>query len=144
MWLLYLYFIREALVSIYSLVGETFEWAFAGAARPDLPTVSAFLRTLEQDGIVVLANGVILIVWALYNQIRFRGPDRRLALAPVSVTDLAKLYGVPAEDVAAWQQSRILLMHHEHNGTLSQVIMSPHDKEAQLETPAPLTMPSPS
>jgi biofilm PGA synthesis protein PgaD len=142
MWLLYLYFIREALIGIYGLLIESFAWAFAEAERPDLPTISAFVRTLEEEGVIILANGAILIAWALYNQVRFRGPDRRRTPTPTSVADLAELYGLPAEDVAAWQQSRILLMHHEPNGTLGEVIISPRDLEEQLDRPSDIAVQS--
>jgi len=118
MWLLYLYLVREALGDMVDLVTESFEWV-AGGQRPYLPAISRFLRTLQNYGIVILANGVILIAWALYNQLRFRGQaDRRDIRASVSVADLAALYEVPAADVAIWQQSRILVMRHAPDGRL--------------------------
>jgi hypothetical protein len=40
----------------------------------------------------------------------------------VDVADLAELYGLPAESIASWQQSRILVMHHGPDGTLGEVI----------------------
>jgi len=122
MWLLYLFLIRQALIDFYYLITESFRWAFAGGALPDFPVLSGIHHTLQDYGVVILANGVILIVWALYNQIRFRGPDRRRTPKPVSVEDLAKLYQRPAEDIAAWQSSRILVMVHALDGTLVRVI----------------------
>ena len=122
MWLLYLYMVRQAIIDLYYVITETFEWAFAADERPYLPTMSHLLRTLRGYGIVVLANSAILVIWALYNQIRFRGRERRRAGKPVSVADLAELYGFPAEDIAFWQGSRILIMQHDSDGNLVRVI----------------------
>jgi len=139
MWLLYLYFIREALIDLYCLMEDSLQWAFAGAERPDLPTISRFLDTLENYGIVVVANGAALIGWALYNQIRFRGRDRHRAGEPVTVVDLAALYGISAEDITDWQESRILVMEHDVDGTLLKVtskdtsqILPTHKKTAPI------------
>ncbi len=121
MWLLYLYFIREALIELYYVAKDLFDWTFAGAAPPGLPTISRFFDTMQNYGIVILANGAILIAWALYNQARFRGNDRRYAREKVSTDDLARLYNLPAEDIAQWQESRILLMRHDNAGTLVEV-----------------------
>ncbi len=122
MWLLYLYFIREALIDLYYLAEDSLQWAFAGAERPELPTISRFLDTMENYGIVIVANGAALIAWALYNQIRFRGHDRHRIGEPVSAADLSDLYGIPAEVIATWQESRILIMQHDADGTLTMVI----------------------
>jgi biofilm PGA synthesis protein PgaD len=139
MWLLYLYFIREALYDLYYLVEDSLQWAFTGAARPDLPTISRFLDTLENYGLVVLANGAALILWALYNQIRFRGRDRHRAGKSVEASDLSELYGIPVAEIAIWQESRILVMHHDPDGTLVRVtpkdpsqIQSTHEKVAPV------------
>ncbi len=121
MWLLYLYLIRDALMDLSALVTDTFEWTFAGAERPRLPAITRVLATLEEYGAVALLNGATLIVWALYNQVRFRGSDRRGASKLVGVADLAALYGFPAEDIANWQQSRILVMRHGPGGVLIRV-----------------------
>jgi biofilm PGA synthesis protein PgaD len=83
--------------------------------------MARFFSTLRLYGVVVLANGAILIVWALYNQLRFRGQYRRVADRTVTVEDLAKLYRLPAADIARWQGSRILVMHHDADGTLANV-----------------------
>jgi biofilm PGA synthesis protein PgaD len=122
MWLLYLYLIRVALIDLYHLADDLFRWAFAGAHRPDVPTLAHLSRTLRDYGIVILVNGAILIVWAQYNQLRFRGPDRRDPRRQVTVADLAELYRIPAEDIAHWQAARILTMQHAPDGTLVDVI----------------------
>ena len=121
MWLLYLYFIRDALADIYELSTESFAWAFADADWPQLSSWSRLSGTLENYGMIILANGALLIAWAIYNQIRYGGLDRHVALDPVEPVDLAKLYGVPVSEVAAWQAARILTMRHDSDGTIRNV-----------------------
>jgi len=121
MWLAYLYLIRDALIDLYLLVDEAWGWAFAGGDRPDLPAIERFLRTMEYYSVAIFANGSILIGWALYNKYRYRGRDNRRARPAVTVADLAKLYKLPVEDVAAWQSARILMMKHGDDGTLAKV-----------------------
>jgi biofilm PGA synthesis protein PgaD len=122
MWLMYLYMIREAFIDLYYIITESFEWMVAGHKLPHLLAIADLLHTLGFYVIIILANGAILITWALYNQFRFRGMDRRKNPKPVSVADLAGLYGLPAEDIANWQSSRILVMDHNPDGTLTRVI----------------------
>ncbi len=122
MWLLYFYLIRDALIDAYLLIHESFEWAFAGDERPHLPTIASFLRTLRDYSVVAATNGGILIAWALYNQIRFRGRDRHTAKPAVTVADLALFYGLAADDIARWQNSRILVMQHDPDGNLVSVV----------------------
>ena len=121
MWLLYFYLIREALIDLYDLAIDAYEWAFTGAERPYLPAISRFLETLRIYGLVILLNAGIFIGWALYNNIRFQGPDRRRSSPLVSVADLALLYVRPEEEISQWQNARILVMHHSADGTLTEV-----------------------
>ncbi len=121
MWILYLYFVREALADIYELTIEAFAWAFQGADWPELPSMSRLYGTLLTYGIIAVANGALLIAWALYNQVRFRGQDRHVAQSPVVPADLAVLYGASVASVEAWQSARILTMRHSPDGTLIDV-----------------------
>jgi len=121
MWLLFLYFIRIALVDIYAVTEGLIIWLYAGESRPYVPAIDDLFSTLRTYGLVILANGVILILWARYNQHRYGGPDQRLPDRLVSVADLAELYSQPVADVAHWQDSRIVVMTHDTDGTLREV-----------------------
>ncbi|MGA3306943.1 MAG: poly-beta-1,6-N-acetyl-D-glucosamine biosynthesis protein PgaD [Stellaceae bacterium] len=143
MWLVYLYMVREAFIDLYYIITESFEWIFAGYEQPHLLAISDLLHTLGFYVIIILANGAILITWALYNQYRFRGLDRRKNPKPVTVADLAGLYGLPAQDIENWQASRILVMDHDPDGALVRVIskdggqiLSPRPEEPALMQPA--------
>jgi biofilm PGA synthesis protein PgaD len=132
-WLVFLYLIKDAFIDCYLLVTETFAWAFLDAARPDLPTFFGFLSTLGLYGLIAVLNGAILMGWALYNQVRFRGRETRNPGAPVSSADFGKLYGVSAETIAEWQNTPALVISHDDNGTL--LTVAPESaRSAALET----------
>jgi biofilm PGA synthesis protein PgaD len=120
-WLLYLYLVRVALIDLYSLGIGMVRWAFAGSLLPSAPEISRFFVTVWYYVIVATTNGMILIAWARYNQFRFGGQHRRGDGTAVSSADLAALYRVSAEDVAEWQNSHILMMQHDADGTLLSV-----------------------
>lgn len=133
MWLLYLYFIRAALIDLYDLAIDAFHWAVGGTQWQHLPAISRFFDTLKDYTVVAIANGSLLIVWAFYNWYRFSGSDRHGPGNPVNVADLAALYNVPVADVEYWQDSRILEMRHDADGTLAEVIVK--DPAHTLLTP---------
>ena len=118
----FLYLIKDAFIDIYLLGTETFAWAFLHADRPDLPALFGFLSTLGLYGLIAILNGAILMGWALYNQIRFRGRETRHAIASVSPADLGRLYGVSAEQVAEWQTLPALVIRHDADGKVLAVV----------------------
>jgi biofilm PGA synthesis protein PgaD len=121
LWLVYLYMIRQAFVDVYYLTVDAFAWGLTGSQLPSLAEMSSFLHTLRNYGIVVVGIGTTLIAWGLYNQVRFRGRERRSQRQLVSIGDLAALYGLSAESIAAWQGSRVLMMEHDPDGTIAEV-----------------------
>jgi biofilm PGA synthesis protein PgaD len=133
-WLLYLYLIKAALVDLFILTRESLAWIFVGGERPSVPEVSRFITTLWTYFIVAVANGMILIAWARYNQYRFGGHDQHISGRVVSVDDLAALYRLPAGDIARWQGSRILAMQHHPDGTLLTVTSRDAAQPAPIPT----------
>jgi biofilm PGA synthesis protein PgaD len=122
MWLTYLFLVREALLDLIVLIKDTLEWALAGDDPPYLAAIMRFLHTLRNYAFVILANGAALLLWAFYNQIRFRERDLRKPPDPVTVEETARLFGLPADDLDSWRQSRILIMRHDSHGALLRVI----------------------
>lgn len=120
-WALYIYFIRDALFELAILADEAFVWLFADAGRPHNPAISAALGTLRNYALVVATLGSAFVIWALYNQLRFRGNDRHGECAPVEPADLAALYGATVDDVSRWQAEPLLYMRHASDGTLIEV-----------------------
>ncbi|MEJ0069735.1 MAG: poly-beta-1,6-N-acetyl-D-glucosamine biosynthesis protein PgaD [Pseudomonadota bacterium] len=122
-WIAYAYLIREAFIDIYLLCDAAFQWAFGQAPPPDVPAMFRFLYALGIYAVVVVLNGTILIGWATYNQLRFRGPDDRKALGRVSIAQLSEFYGFSDDMVAEWQQARSLVVIHDAEGKMLSVVM---------------------
>jgi biofilm PGA synthesis protein PgaD len=136
-WLLYFYLIREVFHDLYLVTNETIYWMFDGRPRPSVPEISDFLRTVRIYTGVILANGWLLILWALYNQVRFRGRRQPAPASAVTVDDLAALYRLSAEDIARWQGSRIMVMEHDPEGALVRVSLKGADAVRSKRPGAP-------
>jgi poly-beta-1,6-N-acetyl-D-glucosamine biosynthesis protein PgaD len=118
MWILYLYLIREVFTDALLLFDETFGWVFHHAPLPGVPKVMRFLYILGLYMIVVIVNGFILVGWATYNRLRFRGSDNRRAIAIVNVDELGRFYGFSGEKIAEWQKAGSIVMVHDAEGNL--------------------------
>jgi len=79
------------------------------------------MLTLIGYCLVVALNTAILIVWARYNQVRFRDKEKRRSAEIVTLEELGERYGVSASTVAEWQKARTLTMHHDQHGHLVDV-----------------------
>ncbi|MDR3415568.1 MAG: poly-beta-1,6-N-acetyl-D-glucosamine biosynthesis protein PgaD [Nevskia sp.] len=114
-----------AYLGLLSPVASTV-WSYAtlhgDGSRPVTPSqeisVAGFGRFLAHVYTVVLVNLGLLLFWARHNVRRFRGRSRRKNVANVSEQQLAKFFHVECGQVAVWQQSRRLLMHHDVEGHL--------------------------
>jgi biofilm PGA synthesis protein PgaD len=107
---------------LFLFLAESFFWMIGmGPESPRLHMVLDVLPTVGTYAMVAVANATVLILWALYNQVRFRGKERRKASPIVTVDDFARMYEVSAAEVTAWQSARILVVHHDENGRLVQV-----------------------
>ncbi|MBP0639276.1 poly-beta-1,6-N-acetyl-D-glucosamine biosynthesis protein PgaD [Cupriavidus sp. AcVe19-6a] len=90
----------------------------------DVPFWSAMMPTMGTLSVYVLVgvfNGVLLLVWALYNQIRFAGMDRRKPLPPLADDELVASFGLPGQRVDALQQARVAVIDHDHDGGIAGV-----------------------
>jgi len=89
---------------------------------------------------VVVAIGMILIGWAMYNQLRFQNNERRTR-QPDSITpaELAAFFGVDKEVVVRWQKTRRIVMNHDETGrpwTDGEQTPSPQQECAKSQPPA--------
>jgi poly-beta-1,6-N-acetyl-D-glucosamine biosynthesis protein PgaD len=128
MWGVYLYLIRDVFFDSYVLLKDAVDWAFVHRGHADPDAIVRFLHTLLIYSVVGLLNGALLIGWAFYNQLRFRGRESRKAIAAVQVEDLGAFCGFPGEDVARWQSERSLVMIHDVGGKLLAVVPKPAAK----------------
>ncbi len=78
-----------------------------------------FLRVLGMYGLVILLLGCGLIVWAIYNIVRFGGGESRLT--PLAVTDaqIGRHFGQEHAAIAHWQLARCLHVSHDDNGRIA-------------------------
>ena len=117
MWLMYIYFMRN----FFFFMGDFFSWAFHGFGDTSPYESFKIVDTLFQYFEVILVMGLLFIAWAVYNKLRFGKKTRRLQTLPIETEHVASAYGLKQEDLSLWQESRVLMMHHEANGRLSNV-----------------------
>ncbi|MFJ4292659.1 poly-beta-1,6-N-acetyl-D-glucosamine biosynthesis protein PgaD [Cupriavidus sp. NPDC089707] len=94
------------------------------SSGPDVPFWSALMPTMGTLSVYVLVgvfNGVVLLLWALYNQFRFAGMDRRKPLPPLGDDELVASFGLPGQRVEALQQAKAAVIDHDHDGGIAGV-----------------------
>jgi biofilm PGA synthesis protein PgaD len=114
-WLVYLSLMSDAFIFIWKLM----RWLFGEQAEPkEFSHAIALLGTIASNAIVIAINAAIIVAWAIYNQVRFRGRERRQFAPAVSLKDLSRMYGFPEAEVTRWQSARILRAHLDDHGKL--------------------------
>jgi biofilm PGA synthesis protein PgaD len=137
LWLLYAFMIQDFLL----FLAESLAWILRlGPAPPRAALALPLFPTLGSYALIALVNALTLISWALYNQMRFRGKERRKASPSVTAADMAQMYSVTAEEVEAWQHARILIVHHDADGGLIGVELpeqppDPHEPQSAMLLP---------
>jgi biofilm PGA synthesis protein PgaD len=113
-WVVYLYLVRDGAAAALGVA------VAVGMLEPYSPPdeICAVAQTLGRYALVAAVNAALLIAWARYNQLRFRGRERRKAPAPVTLKALSERYVRPVSDLAEWQQARVLTLHHDETGQL--------------------------
>ncbi len=81
-----------------------------------------FLQLLGIYFVIILLIGTTLLSWALYNQIRFRGKDRREAVPPATNEDVARFFGVNEEDLQSAQKTRRLVISFDEENESIQIL----------------------
>jgi biofilm PGA synthesis protein PgaD len=117
LWIAYLYFMRD----FFSFVGDAGTWASHGFVDSDGYSSFRVIPTILNYLLVTFIFGLIYILWAKYNQLRFRGKTRRRAIQPVTVEQMAKLYNIDPKSVTSWQKAHTLTMYHDARGYLTKV-----------------------
>lgn len=105
-------------IPVISLVA----WLLGIESFYDQMVIQAGLEALQEVlGLyttVIMGLGVTLTGWALYNQIRFRGRERRVHQARIDEEDLAGFFAIGPELVTRLQQARFIEMDHDETGRL--------------------------
>jgi len=116
-WFIYFYLIQDS----FPFIGDIVRWAWGGFDGTTSYVSFKIVPTIISYAEVILAFAVVFIGWALYNQVRFRGKNRRKFSLPVTSNELAEMYQLTPGAVDQWQQTKSLIMHHDSNGYLMQI-----------------------
>ena len=79
------------------------------------------IRLLGIYTLVILLLGGSLILWALYNIIRFRGVERRIGSPPVTPAEIGRDFAQDPLSVERWQRAQRLCVTHDLKGRITQV-----------------------
>lgn len=91
---------------------------------PPLPFWSALLPTINTLLIYVIAaivNGALLITWARYNRLRFRGLDRRRPFGALADKRCSLSFCSSETQLSQLQSCRIGVVHHDAQGLITGV-----------------------
>lgn len=87
-----------------------------------VPVWSKFFDAIGILGIYLLAmilQGAFLILWALYNKIRFQGKHRRTNVEKLSDELLAGDYDIDQEGLQRLRSNSISIIHHDDIGRIT-------------------------
>jgi biofilm PGA synthesis protein PgaD len=115
-WVMFFFFMRP----LIGLVG----WFFGLQLFTDVMIVhGGYQALIELLGIyfgIIVAMGLMLEGWTLYNLLRYgRNEKRNRQPVPVSIADQASHFDVTAEQLAHWQTARCLVLEHDAQGLLT-------------------------
>ena len=117
LWWLYIFFMKD----MFFFLADVMRWAWHGFTDAQnyktFEALPPFVSYMEVMGILV----VIYIGWVNYNQMRFRGKNRRFASIPVKLEDLASFYALKTHEVESWQREKTLTIHHDRKGRIIRV-----------------------
>jgi len=114
-WLLLLY-MWQPLVSFFA-------WMFQGYVSYQhmfyLGGYHAVLAILKKYLLIITSTVGVLFLWALYNQWRFRGKERRKAVPDTLLLEHALYCNVDARDVLCWRQYKQMVVTFGEGGYIS-------------------------
>lgn len=111
-WMAFIYLFGAGILAIL-------RGAAQGPQASLLPTFLPTLGTLSTYAIVFVINAVILICWALYNNFRFKGFDRRKPIDAISTVRVARSFSVTLDEVNSLRSAQVLTVHHNAQGGIS-------------------------
>ena len=108
-WIGFIWLIYRGVVSILHTQPED----GINLLRPTFTTLAIYL-------LIVLVNSLFLILWAKYNQLRFR-VERRTRRPDFSDDQLAIHFGLPEEVLERLNQSQIAIVSYDNHGEVLDV-----------------------
>lgn len=120
LWAMYLYFMSD----FFLLMSDVFAWIFHGFSDTASYARFAIFSTVALYVLIIFISAATFMSWAIYNLLRFRRKTRRKKPPDVTAENLATFYKLKPEQVKKWQNSKILVMHHDKKGYLTDVVVS--------------------
>ena len=121
LWGLYIWLNRDLFLVLWDIP----RWVAGGGMTPAIRQAIALVETLGTYSAVVAVNTFAVVAWALYNQLRFRGKERRRFSQAVSPAEIAERFGRSADEIRAWQEARILVIYHGSDDQIEHVETEP-------------------
>ena len=118
-WVMYFYFMRD----FFLFLVDCAVYAFNGFQNIDAyPSLKIFSTIADYLGVSVVLT-VLFLAWSAYNVLRFRNKTRRKFRPPVTAQELGDAYHAGAKAVGMWQKARVMVMHHDQQGHLTDVLI---------------------
>ena len=85
------------------------------------PDERGYLITLTSYLIVIAICALIILGWSRYNQLRFRGKDRRSGAPPVTDEMVQQRFHLDAESLATIHSSKVIVLHLNEEGLVEAI-----------------------
>lgn len=113
-WIFFLHLFNSGITSILKDNAPSLAIPQASRFLPLMYTLLAYVA-------IALCIGLVLSLWAKYNEIRFGRFERRTALEPISDEKLASGFGVPESQLADLHENKRLVIHHTPEGYIRDI-----------------------
>lgn len=111
-WMAFLYLFGTGILAILRGAAD-------GPQASLVPTFLPTLGTLSTYAVIALVNAGILVGWAVYNQRRFAGLDRRKPIESAGITQIARSFSVTVSEVSRLRAAKAVTVHHDAGGGLN-------------------------
>ena len=118
-WVLYFYFMRD----FFWFCGDFFSWSMGGFVDTDLYPRLKILGTIAGYFEALVIMTVLFIGWSVYNVIRYGKKKRRKTSGDLTDKETAEYFHVKQVDLKAWQNSHIMVVHHDGRGAITDVVI---------------------
>jgi biofilm PGA synthesis protein PgaD len=81
----------------------------------------AVINLFALYSLIILGLGGGLVLWAVYNILRFRNVEKRTAALPVTPAEIGEHFGQEPASVARWQSEQRLYVTHDETGRIAHV-----------------------
>ena len=128
-WLAFVYLFAQGIWAVGTNQLEGLDVPFMSRALPSLDTLAIY-------ALAMILQGVMLILWAVYNWSRFRGKQRRNAAISLSDESLTRSYGISQKALQSLRTRPVSIIHHAPEGYITS-IQSPSPTPSQSEAAIP-------